>query len=57
MFSNPQYTVFNDQETRDKRESICNECPSKDGVRCGECGCFLIFLRKINWTHCPLNKW
>jgi hypothetical protein len=49
--------IFTDKETRNKRESICNECASKKDVRCEECGCFLIALRKIETAKCPLKKW
>ena len=49
--------MFTDQETRQKRESICNSCENKQGVKCGVCGCFLMFLRKVNWANCPQKKW
>jgi hypothetical protein len=49
--------IFTNEETRNKRESTCNKCESKKEKRCGECNCFLIFLRKIETAKCPLNKW
>lgn len=49
--------MFTDPQTRDNRERTCNSCPSKNGVRCSECGCFLIFLRKVTYAECPLKKW
>jgi hypothetical protein len=49
--------MFTTQETRKHRQDICETCPSKNGVRCSECGCFLIFLRKASFAKCPLNKW
>lgn len=49
--------MFTNPEVRNHRENICNSCPSKNGVRCSECGCFLMFLRKIQTAECPKNKW
>ena len=51
------FYLFTNQEERAKRQEICNTCTSKKGVFCGECGCFLIFLRKIETASCPLKKW
>jgi hypothetical protein len=49
--------MFTNTEVRNFRQSICDACPSKKEVRCSECGCFLIFLRKVTRAKCPLNKW
>jgi hypothetical protein len=49
--------IFTNKEERDKREATCTSCSSKNGIQCGECGCFLMFLRKIQSASCPLNKW
>jgi hypothetical protein len=49
--------IFTDKETRNQREEVCASCPSKNGVKCGECGCFLMFLRKVQSATCPLSKW
>lgn len=49
--------MFTDTVTRNHRQSICDSCESKKGVRCAECGCFLMFLRKIDRAECPLKKW
>lgn len=49
--------MFTDEETRQHRQDTCNACDKKTGVRCSECGCFLIFLRKATRATCPLNKW
>ena len=45
------------QDEISKVVSICKECPSKNGGRCGECGCFLSMIIKIKKYHCPLSKW
>lgn len=49
--------IFTNKETRSHREEICTSCPSKNGIKCSECGCFLMFLRKVQSATCPLNKW
>lgn len=49
--------MFTDTATRNHRQSICDSCKSKSGVRCSECGCFLIFLRKVSYAECPQKKW
>ena len=46
-------------ETRNKRLEICHSCDkfNPTGMRCNECGCFLLI--KTNWAteKCPLDKW
>ena len=49
--------LFTDKETREKREQICNSCESKKNKGCLECGCYLLFLKKIQTATCPRNKW
>jgi hypothetical protein len=49
--------MFTDKNTRENREKICNNCENKIGVKCNVCGCFVIFLKKIELSQCPKNKW
>ena len=49
--------MLTDTATRAQRESTCNACEKKQGVRCSECGCFLMLLRKVVVATCPLGKW
>jgi len=41
----------------DKRIAICNTCESKQGSRCGECGCLLEAKGRSPQSECPLKKW
>ena len=46
--------VWATKQERQERKLICDACDKKNGVRCGECGCFLIALQKL--YRCPINK-
>lgn len=52
----PQLKVLYPKKERDRRKSICDTCEKRNGVRCGECGCFIVALTKINPMKCPINK-
>jgi hypothetical protein len=49
--------IFLNQQERQDRKTICDNCEKKNGVRCGVCGCFLIAMQKVKFTNCPLSKW
>jgi hypothetical protein len=49
--------IFLNQQERQERKTICDNCEKKNGVRCGMCGCFLIAMQKVKFTNCPLGKW
>jgi hypothetical protein len=46
-------------EIKDKRLSICLECPRliKATKQCKECGCFMDVKAKLFDATCPLDKW
>lgn len=39
------------------RMVICGLCPSREGNRCGECGCILSAKTRSPDSECPLGKW
>ena len=51
------------KEERDRRLSICTECPYYDGVACTKCGCpitrYQQYISKLDWKDqkCPIGKW
>lgn len=51
------FYIFTDPATRQHRQQVCNSCEHQQGVKCNQCGCFLMFLRKIHTATCPLSKW
>lgn len=50
---------FTDQNTIDKRFSICLECEYliKTTNTCQKCGCFMALKTKLKNVTCPINKW
>lgn len=40
-----------------ERLKICYACPSRVGVQCGVCFCFLHAKAESEEEECPLNKW
>lgn len=46
-------------EEKDKRMSICQECPRfvKATSQCLECGCIMKLKTKLAAATCPLGKW
>jgi hypothetical protein len=53
----PSFPIFTKQEERNKREQTCNSCERKNDKKCGVCGCYLMLLKKVKHSKCPLNKW
>ena len=49
-------TLVNDEE-RNRRWSICGDCPRLQNDRCLECGCFMKVKVAFQTSVCPLNKW
>lgn len=49
--------IFVSQEDAAARKAICDVCPSKSGILCGECGCIITAKIRVNTSNCPLNKW
>ena len=49
--------MFTNNDVRELRQKTCDSCEKKTGVRCSECGCFLMLLRKVESASCPLEKW
>lgn len=45
------------KELVELRLAVCDECPSRNGSHCGECGCPV--ERKATWPEerCPLERW
>ncbi len=39
------------------RLDICKTCPSFNGSRCRECGCFMKTKTNLRSSTCPLDKW
>lgn len=48
-----------DEETAEKRLSICIECPELIQLtkQCKKCGCFMSAKVKLDNATCPLGKW
>ena len=46
-----------DNETYDKRISLCISCEYLKNKKCGICGCYV--KKKAKWSSedCPENKW
>jgi len=49
--------ILASSDTIKKRLEICEKCPSKTGVRCRDCGCYLSLKTGIKAAECPLKKW
>ncbi len=45
------------QELAKERIAICNPCEFRNGLLCGECGCFLKAKVRDEHEHCPKNLW
>jgi hypothetical protein len=46
-------------EIREKRLSICKECPEfiKATSQCKKCGCIMLLKTKLPHASCPIGKW
>lgn len=53
------YVRLVDEETREKRFSICKSCDkfNKGTKTCQVCGCFMPAKTKFARASCPINKW
>jgi hypothetical protein len=49
--------MFASKEDALYRKVICDACPSKAMLLCGECGCLIAAKVRLNAASCPLNKW
>lgn len=49
--------MFASKEDALARKEICETCPSKAVLICGECGCLIAAKVRLNSASCPLNKW
>lgn len=45
------------QGTKDNRRNICNDCPSRRSILCGQCGCIIRAKTAIDNEKCPIGKW
>lgn len=45
------------EKISEKRMTVCNSCPKRNGLRCGECGCVLALKTRCMSCECPLQKW
>jgi len=46
-----------DDELREQRWSICQQCPRLQNDRCLECGCFMKVKVAFQTSKCPLENW
>jgi hypothetical protein len=55
---NPE-SEYTDNETAEKRFSICQSCPEllKLTKQCKKCGCFMAVKTKLLKAECPIGKW
>jgi hypothetical protein len=44
-------------EERERRLSICHECPEFSGGKCRICGCVARWKARLAGEHCPIQKW
>lgn len=49
--------MFASKDDAIARKAICDVCPKKLGMLCGECGCLVAAKVRLNAASCPLNKW
>jgi len=51
--------IYASKEVQDKRQEICNGCPSheKEEGRCKTCGCVLDWKIPFAMSDCPEEKW
>lgn len=56
---NGWYRYFFTKLTEDekKRTAICNDCNRRKGIKCGQCGCYLMAKVKCSICECPIGKW
>ncbi|MGN8842712.1 DUF6171 family protein [Niallia sp. HCP3S3_B10] len=45
------------EEVRDQRLSICEQCKHLNQHTCGKCGCFVRFRASLDKKNCPDRKW
>lgn len=45
------------KKIRQARRAICETCPTRKGVRCGACGCFLLLLGAYKDSKCSEGRW
>lgn len=50
---------YTDNETSEKRFSICQQCPEFIALttQCKKCGCVMKAKTKLTKAFCPLGKW
>lgn len=46
-----------DDLTYERRLSICEPCPRRDGKTCQECGCLVTLKAALVSEECPLGHW
>jgi len=46
-----------DDDIREQRWSICQQCPRLQNDRCLECGCFMKVKVAFQTSKCPLENW
>ena len=39
------------------RLKVCHKCPSRKGIKCGKCGCFLATKTRSLTSECPDKRW
>lgn len=44
-------------EAKEKRLSICMNCPFLKGQTCLKCGCYARFRASLEHKKCPIEKW
>lgn len=59
IFSEGNFNVFVDDETKKNRMDICKKCEffSARQERCKKCGCWLDHKTKFSASTCPIDKW
>lgn len=46
-----------DFELQNARRAVCEGCDFRDGLKCGECGCFLREKVEMERNVCPMDLW
>lgn len=49
--------IFWDSQQAKERRAICQDCPYRKGMFCGECGCHLKAKSQIEEEECPKGFW
>jgi hypothetical protein len=44
-------------EIRMERRKVCNDCSSRKGFLCNECGCIIRAKTSVAQEKCPRDKW